>query len=723
MSLATTSAMSALPLLALAMGSGAAAQGLPGLNGPLAGGIPSAALMADANQDILVTAGVEGYVVVDTSSGTKTDTPVIDVPQAISIISADQIADQSIRSMADLVRLVPGVSAGQGEGHRDQVTLRGNNSTADFFVDGLRDDVQYFRSFYNVDRVEVLRGANAMIFGRGGGGGVINRVSKGALGGEQFVDLTASLDSFGAWYGALDVNQPLNATGTAAVRLNGFFESLANHRDVYDGERWAVNPVVALELNATNKLEFGYEHVADERVVDRGVPSLAGRPLTGYRDTFFGRADANHTAFNADVLRLRSHHELTPALTLSTNLVYGDYDKGYSNLFPSSPVRTVGGAQVVDVQAYRDLTTRENFVAQTNLIWRGALGGGVEHVLLVGAEYSDQSSVNERINGYFAAAPTGANRTRIVALGDPFAAPPVSFIAGPGGNSNRAATSALDQISLYAQEQVSFGDLIDVVAGIRYDRFSLTVGNLFAGTSVERVDHLWSPRFGLVVHPLAGTSLYASYGRSYLPQAGDQFLTLDATTATLEPERFDNYEIGFKTQLTPTLLLTGAAFLLDRTNTRAAGPTPGSIVLAGEQRSKGLELTLTGNLTPDWQVAAGYGYTEARIRAGDNAGRDVAQVPHHTLSLWNRYALTDRLGIGLGVIHQSASFTTISNAVALPAYTRVDAALYYTLADDVEVQLNVENLTDETYFPVAHNDANISTGAPINARLTLRARF
>ena len=171
------------------------------------------------------------------------------------------------------------------------------------------------------------------------------------------------------------------------------------------------------------------------------------------------------------------------------------------------------------------------------------------------------------------------------------------------------------------------------------------------------------------------------------------------------------------------MLLTGAAFLLDRTNTRAAGPTPGSIVLAGEQRSKGLELTLTGNLTPDWQVAAGYGYTEARIRAGDNAGRDVAQVPHHTLSLWNRYALTDRLGIGLGVIHQSASFTTISNAVALPAYTRVDAALYYTLADDVEVQLNVENLTDETYFPVAHNDANISTGAPINARLTLRARF
>ena len=674
------------------------------------------------NRDILVTAAAQGYQVPDSASATKTETPIIDIPQSISVLSAEQLADQAVRSMADLVRLVPGVSAGQGEGHRDQVTLRGNNSTADFFVDGLRDDVQYYRSFYNIDRVEVLRGSNAMIFGRGGGGGVINRVTKGADGGRSFADLTASVDSFGAWYAALDANQPLSADGRAAVRVNAFYEDLANHRDRFDGERWGVNPTIAFEFAGGNKVELAYEHVADDRIVDRGIPSRGGAPLPGYRDAFFGDADANRTNFNGDVVRLHSNHELTSALTLSTNLLYGDYDKGYSNVFASSAVRDVAGQAVVDVQAYRDLSARENWIAQANLAWRGSTGA-IDHVLLIGAEYSNQSSRSERINGFFGTSGIGANRTRTVALADPFVTPAVSFIPGAAANGNRAATSQLDQVSLYAQEQLSFGDAIDVIAGLRYDRFALTVGNVFAGTSVRRVDHLWSPRIGVVGHPAEGVSLYASWSVSHLPQAGDQFTTLDATTATLAPERFENWEVGAKLELRPGLLLTGALFQLDRTNTRAAGPVPGTIVLTGEQRSRGAELTLTGRLLPQWQIAAGYGYTEAEVRAGDNAGRQVAQVPRHTLSLWNRYDVTPQFGVGAGLIHQSGSFATIGNTVRLPAWTRIDAALYYDVSDRLSLQLNVENLANADYFPLAHNDNNITPGAPRNARVTVNYRF
>jgi len=169
--------------------------------------------------EIIVTGKIEGYRTEQTSSATKTKTPLVDVPQAITVLTREQIDDQAIRSVADLVRFVPGVSAGQGEGNRDQITLRGNNSTADFFVDGLRDDIQYFRGFYNVDRVEVLKGPNATVFGRGGGGGVVNRVSKGPIIGSTSATAEATGDTFGSWAVTGDVNVDL---GAAALRLNGF---------------------------------------------------------------------------------------------------------------------------------------------------------------------------------------------------------------------------------------------------------------------------------------------------------------------------------------------------------------------------------------------------------------------------------------------------------------------------------------------------------------------
>lgn len=672
------------------------------------------------NNDILVTGAREGYAVMATSSGTKTDTPIVDIPQSISVISADQIDDQAIRSVADLVRMVPGVTPGQGEGNRDQVTLRGNNSTADFFTDGLRDDVQQFRSFYNVDRVEVLKGSNAMIFGRGGGGGVINRILKGPDAANTFGAATASLDSFGAWYGSVDLNTPIG--DSAAARLNGFYEELDNHRDAFAGHRWAINPTVALALGSSRIL-LGYEHAEDDRVVDRGIPSRAGRPLDGFDDTFFGAVGVNRAGFNGDTIRARTTHELSDSLTLSTNLLYGDYSKYYRNVFTSSAVRTVNGVNVVDMQAYQESSTRETLIGQANLTWRTRLLD-MDHVLLFGVEATRQDGRSQRINGFFGATGVAAaNRTATVALTDPFLTPTPRFVAGPSANGNSAATVSLDQLSVYAQDQIDLTSQLQFIAGLRYDRFSLDVGNVFTGASFGRTDELWSPRVGLVFKPDANSSIYTSWSRSYLPQSGDQFSTLDATRATLAPERFDNYEIGAKWNVTPSLFVTAAGYVLDRSNTRATGPLPGTVVLTGQQRSKGIELALTGRVLPQWQVSAGYGYTEARVRAGDTAGRQVAQVPHHVVSLWNRYEATDHLGLGLGLIHQSKSFANISNTVVLPSFTRVDAAIFYRIADGIEAQLNVENLLGADYYAVAHNDNNITPGAPTNVRLTVKFGF
>ena len=278
--------------------------------------LPGTALASEAGDEsgntILVIGKSDGYLTIDSATATKTDTPLIDVPQTISAVTREQIEDQAHRSLADVLRYVPGVTIGQGEGNRDQITLRGQNTTADFFLDGVRDDVQYFRNLYNVERVEVLKGPYALIFGRGGGGGIVNRVQKTPSTDRFFMGGEVSINTFGAWEVAADLNAPI-AEG-AAFRLNAFYEKLNNHRDFFDGERYAVNPYIAFELAPGWKAGISYEYVHDDRVTDRGIPSLNGEPLPGHRDTFFGVPDVNRTGLEAHIVKARLDGELAEGL-------------------------------------------------------------------------------------------------------------------------------------------------------------------------------------------------------------------------------------------------------------------------------------------------------------------------------------------------------------------------------------------------------------------------
>lgn len=687
----------------------------------------AAETVADDTQDggtLIVTGTRLSYDVDVTTSATRTPTDLNDIPQAISIVTEAQIDDQSLRSIADVLRYVPGATFGQGEGHRDQVTLRGNGSTADFFVDGLRDDVQQYRGLYNVDRIEVLKGPNAMIFGRGGGGGVINRVLKRPLA-SDFVRGTLSADNEGGFLIDADLNHAFSEA--IAVRLNGVYERFETFRDVYEGDRFAINPTLAWSIGGRTRIDLGYEYSQDDRAVDRGIPSLAGRPLSGFRDTFFGDPDVNDTAFDANVLRGRIEHAFSDTLTLTSRILYGDYDKAYQNVFPATAV-TVSATdpRTLGIEAYRDTTVRENLFSQTDLVWEVATGP-LSHVLLAGVEIGRQDTTSERINGFFLGVPTTSNgRRAVVSLTDPLVTPAVEFRAGPAGVGNRRTASQADVLAFYVQDQVSIGDHLDLIAGLRYDRFELTADNLFTGQTLRRVDDLWSPRLGIVVKPLETVSVYGSFSRSYLPQSGDQFTSLDLTSAALEPERFDNYEVGVKWDIRPALSFTAALYQLDRTNTRAP-LTGGVIVLTGEQRSRGLELQVAGEIRRNWHISAGYALQEAKVRTATTACAtgdcDVPLIPRHQASLWTRYDFTTALGAGFGIYHQSRSFASISNAVALPAYTRVDAALFWKVTPQIQAQLNVENLLDETYFPTAHNDNNITPGAPTTVKATLRFGF
>lgn len=655
---------------------------------------------------ILVTGRARGYIAIDSVTATKTDTPLLDVPQTVNVVTREQMDDQALHSLGEVLRYVPGVTVGQGEGNRDQLTLRGQNTTADFFLDGVRDDVQYFRGLYNLQRVEVLKGPYALIFGRGGGGGIVNRVQKTPSAGGVFSSGRFSADSFGAWDVSADVNAPIS--DSAAFRINAVYENLDNHRDFFEGERYAVNPYVAVDLGAGWRAGLSYEYVNDDRVVDRGIPSLAGAPLTGYRDQFFGVPGVNRTTLEANIVKLRVDGTLANNVEASTTVLYGDYDKVYTNVFAKGAVDTQGR---VPLSAYTDPTTRQNLLIQSNLVWE-VTTGGMAHKVLFGLEYGDQDSTNQRRDGVL------SNPT--FNLANPVF-PTVTF-----PTLNRDTVSNVESVSAYVQDQISLGEQFQIVAGLRYDRFDITGIDRQPSPDrpFARVDDKLSPRLGLIYKPQPNVSIYGSYSQSFLPRSGDQFLTLPTTAPNLEPEEFTNHELGAKWDIRPDLNVTAAVFRLDRTNATTPNPSNPTDTIIVETRTEGLEVALTGRVRADWQVSAGYSWLDARLQ-GDDSVR-LAQTPKQQFSLWNRYDVSRRLGFGLGVVHQSSQFAAIRTSpttTRLPAFTRVDVAVFFKVSEAVDLQLNVENLFDTTYFSDAHNNFNISPGAPLNARLTLAARF
>jgi len=667
---------------------------------------------AGTGPDIVITGERVPYGVKVTTTATKTATDIRNVPQALTIVSSQQIADQQIRSVGELLLFVPGASYNSGEGNRDTLVLRGNSSTADFFVDGVRDDVQYFRDFYNIDRVEVLKGPNAMIFGRGGGGGIVNRVLKRP----SFTPSRGAVvagDGWGARRFSADLDQPIS--GAFGLRLNGVYENSDSFRHDVELKRYGINPTAALLVGPDTRVDLSYEYFHDRRTADRGVPADGDEPIRGFTRTFFGDPEKSFAKADVNLATIAAEHRFAEGLTLRNRTMFGDYDKFYQNIYPNSFNATTGR---VALAGYNNRNDRRNLFSQTDLIWENRLAG-INQTILLGFEVGREKSRNKRLTA------TSISPSS-VPVNDPTVDADVIFSALPSDADNRVHASVA---AFYVQDQIRPAKWLEIVAGLRFDSLKIDVDDLRAvgGGEFGRRDHLWSPRLGVVLKPTDDLSIYGSYSRSYLPQSGDQFSSLTSVTEGLKPERFDNYEIGAKLQLPGNLLATAAIYQLERKNTRATDPlNPSRTVLTGAQRSRGLEIGLERSITSRWLIAGGYALQKAEITettAAAPEGREVPLVPRHSFSLWNRYDFTKTIGAGVGLIARSKSYATISNAVKLPGYARVDAALYYRLPWGVEAQVNVENLFGAHYFPTANADNNISPGAPRTVKASVGYRF
>jgi len=657
------------------------------------------------------------YHVPVVSSATRTPTPLRDVPQSVSVVTRELMADQRMASMADVVRYMPGVGMAQGEGNRDTPILRGNSSTSDFFVDGVRDDAQYFRDVYNIERVEALKGPNAMAFGRGGVGGVINRVTRQA---EWMAPHEASVQ-LGSWHNrraTADVGHGLG--DKAAVRATGVFEDSDSYRAGTGVERFGINPTLALRLGPRTILRAGYEYFRDQRTADRGISSIDGRPVDTDPGTFFGDPALSQARATVNLLSSVVEHTFGNGTTLRSRVGYGSYDKFYQNVFPGA-VNAAG--TTVSLSAYNHLMPRRNLFSQTDLIVTRRTGR-VGHTLLAGAEVGRQATENFRQTGYFAGPQPNAT-TLLAPLHAPTVSARVEFRPGATDADNRSVATTT---SIYAQDQIALSRHLQAVVGLRVDRFNVTLRHNRSGVELAGHDDLIAPRVGLIVKPIEPLSLYASYSLSYLPRAGEQLGSLTVTNQALDPERFRNYEVGAKWDVTPALVLTSAVYRLAREN--VAVPDPADLtrsILVAAQQTQGLELGFNGTVSRSWSLAGGYAYQDGEITQSISttaqAGAVLAQLPRHSLSLWNKYDLTTRIGAALGIIYRGEMFTSTDNLVRLPGYTRVDAGVFVKLTARVRAQLNVENLSDRRYYSAAHNNFNITPGSPRSLRLAVTTRF
>ena len=677
------------------------------------------------NSDDVEEVEVKGKVLyVDQVNSLKPPLPILDVPQSVSVITDEEIKNQGFREIGDIIRYTPGVNTSQGEGHRDAVVFRGVRSTADFYQDGIRDDVQYYRSLYNVEQLEILRGPNALLFGRGGTGGLINRVTKKAEIGEAFGSFDVGADSFGAADIAVDAN--FATSENTAVRLNLHTDSLANHRDFYEGERYGINPTVKIQAGDTT-VDLSYEYADHERFIDRGIPTANNTPVESLKDVVFGVEGLNLQTLEASILRANIAHDYSDSGKFNMSVTSSDFKKMYKNLYAAG---YDGTANTVKLDGYLDPTERQNLILNANVV-NEFNNGSTSGTILVGLEFVDTDNKNYRYNTFFnnragsdAGEPTdqqifNITRPLDISVTSTGLASTVDYTTDLKSSSE----SDITVTSLYLQGDIDFSDNWKMIIGGRLDNFDITVTDVKKSQDQSRKDDMFSPRFGVIYKPAENMSLYVSYSESFLPRSGEQYKKLDASGAALDPDVFENNEIGYKYDINDALTFTAAIF--DSKSTRAEKDNEtGEMNEIRGLEVEGVEIELSGDIDDQNNLTFGYTSLDGVTSKGTKQPREL---PDQMLSLWYSYKANARIGFGLGVTHQGESFikdtSNGSTGPTLPDYTRVDFALYINASDNDVVRIHVENLTDELYFPHSHSTHQASVGESLNARISYSRRF
>ena len=675
--------------------------------------------------DIEVTAPPENAYKSDAATvGSKIEMPIRDIPQSVSVVKEELIESQNAFSLRDALKNVSGLTIAAGEGGRtgDSITLRGFAAHSDTYLDGVKDNGQYFRDTFFLERIEVLKGSSSILFGRGSTGGVINEVSKKPL------PETLAIGDF--TYGSFDFKRATLDVGaapldTVALRLNGLWQDADSFRDFNFTDRWGVAPAVKLTVGPDTDLTFNFLHQEEDSVFDYGVPMFRGEPAEVPIERFYGFPEDRLQEFDVNIVTAAFSHRFTSDFSVKNSFRFGDYERFYrTHLFGA--VTDLGSASTVGrVQSLR-LSAQDNYYNQTDFVLTKPVLG-FTNTLMFGVEVGWED---------FTFRSKDSNDVAPISI----FAPTVTPTVGAGRANDFSGILATDRITDtetvagYVLDQFEITPEWKLLGGARYDVFEAEQDDRVATDDFSRTDKEWSPRGGIVWQPTDWQSYYFSYGSSFNPSA--EALSLNVANGNLPPEDNRNFEVGAKLDLLNGRLAANAAlFRLEKTNARTTDPNdPTFNVLAGEQRTDGLELELAGEILPHWGISVAYALLDAEVVESNTTatgsvsglskslqGKEPINVPDHSGVVWTSYRLSDNWEVGGGVFFATERFTDSVNEVTLPGYARLDAVLAYH-QKHFDVQLNVFNLADTEYFESGQTLSALP-GIPISAQATVRIRY
>lgn len=697
------------------------------------------------------------------ASSPKYTAPLIDTPRSITVIPQQLIKDTAATSLQDALRTVPGVTFGAGEGGNpqgDRPFIRGFDAQGDTYLDGVRDTGGQSREIFDVESIEVSKGPNSSFGGRGSAGGSINLVSK--------TPKQADFLNGGFTYGSdqtrryvLDVNRQF--LDNAAFRLNLMsHEQNVAGRDAVNYDRWGVAPSLTFGLGTDTRLNLSYYHLESNDLPDSGIPyGYSSATATthandkpddgGNSKNFYGLKDRDFRKTRADISTISFEHDLNDSMTVKNTLRHGSTGQDYILTQPDDSKLNVNKYGTVWRRANTRVSTTETSTNQTDLFGNfQALG--FKHTYSTGLEFSREET---RVSGYTVTPNSNPNCTpdkvgnsggQCTSLANPN--PNDAWAGTEARNYNGTNTIGVSKAA-YVFDTIELDPKWLLNLGLRYDTFdtsarttALDKNKVSTTTKVKDDSQFFNWQAGLVWKPLENGSVYASYATSATPPGGlvGEGAETNPTTTTnstneLKPEETVNYELGTKWNLFhDRLSLTAAIFRTEKKNTRVLVDV-GTYQNAGESRVDGLELSASGEITDKWQVFAGYSYLKSElvesglkgrnglISPGSDKGNQMPNTPKNSFSLWTTYEVMPKLTIGGGAFYVDKVYGDTANTVYVPAYTRYDAMASYKLSKNVDLQLNVQNLTDKTYYDKAFSTHFANQAAGRTALLSTNFHF
>lgn len=658
------------------------------------------------------------------TTGSKTEIPIRDIPQSISVVRKEIIESQNAFSLRDALKNVSGLTIAAGEGGRtgDSITLRGFAANSDTYLDGVKDNGQYFRDTFFLERVEVLKGASSILFGRGSTGGVINEISK--------MPLPETLASGEFTYGSFDFKRATLDVGAAplenlAVRLNGLYQDADSFRDFNFTDRWGLAPSVKVNVTPDTDLTLHLLHQEEDSVFDYGVPMFRGEPADVPIEQFYGFPDDRLQEFDVNVATAALSHRFTSDFSVKNSFRYGDYERFYrTHLF--SNVTDLALASTVNRSQALRLSTQENYYNQTDFVLTKPVFG-FTNTLMFGVEvgWEDFTFQSKDSSGVTPISIFAPSLTPTVGAGR------ADDLSGALGTDRITET---ETVAGYVLDQFEITPEWKLLGGARYDVFEATQDDRVGTGDFSRKDKEWSPHGGIIWQPADWQSYYFSCGTSFNPSA--ETFSLSLANADLPPEENRTFEVGAKIDFLDGRLSANAAlFRLEKTNARTTDPNdPTRNVLAGEQRTDGFDLEFAGEIVPNWNIPLAYAFLDAEVVESNSTatgtvsglvkpfkGKVPTNVPDHSGVVWTSYRLSDNWEVGGGVFFATERFTDSVNEVTLPGYARLDAVLAYH-QKHFDVQLNVFNLVDTEYFESGQTRSALP-GVPLSAQATFRVKF